>query len=113
LFTPLFTPARFLAPFRREIFNKQLRHKRKRNSPPNSISWPETFRPENGHSYPVGLFGVAGVGPRPWPVRVVRHRRRLATRGKKVKMTTTRTHFTFRVDTWTPDGDSVVEHDVP
>ena len=26
-------------------------------------------------------------------------------------MTTTfRTHFTFRVDTWTPDGESVVEH---
>jgi hypothetical protein len=25
-------------------------------------------------------------------------------------MTTTRTHFTFRVDTWTPDGESLVEH---
>jgi hypothetical protein len=25
-------------------------------------------------------------------------------------MTTTRTNFTFRVDTWTPDGESVVEH---
>ena len=26
-------------------------------------------------------------------------------------MTTTfRTHFTFRIDTWTPDGESVVEH---
>jgi hypothetical protein len=24
-------------------------------------------------------------------------------------MTTTRTHFTF-VDTWTPDGESIVEH---
>ena len=23
---------------------------------------------------------------------------------------TTRTHFTFRVDTWTPDGESIVEH---
>ena len=23
---------------------------------------------------------------------------------------TTRTHFAFRVDTWTPDGESVVEH---
>jgi len=22
----------------------------------------------------------------------------------------TRTHFTFRVDTWTPDGESIVEH---
>jgi hypothetical protein len=21
-----------------------------------------------------------------------------------------RTHFTFRVDTWTPDGESIVEH---
>ena len=25
-------------------------------------------------------------------------------------MTTTRTQFTFRVDTWTPDGKSIVEH---
>ena len=25
-------------------------------------------------------------------------------------MTKTRTHFTFRVDTWTPDGESIVEH---
>jgi len=25
-------------------------------------------------------------------------------------MGTTRTHFTFRVDTWTPDGESIVEH---
>jgi hypothetical protein len=25
-------------------------------------------------------------------------------------MTTFRTHFTYRVDTWTPDGESVVEH---
>jgi len=25
-------------------------------------------------------------------------------------MTTTRTHFAFRVDTWTPDGESIVEH---
>jgi len=23
---------------------------------------------------------------------------------------TTRTHFTFRVETWTPDGESIVEH---
>jgi len=25
-------------------------------------------------------------------------------------MTTLRTHFTFRVDTWTADGESIVEH---
>ena len=25
-------------------------------------------------------------------------------------MTTTRTHFAFRVDTWTPDGESIIEH---
>jgi hypothetical protein len=25
-------------------------------------------------------------------------------------MAVTRTHFTFRVDTWTPDGESIVEH---
>ena len=25
-------------------------------------------------------------------------------------MTTTRIHFSFRVDTWTPDGESIVEH---
>src|SRR5215475_5196099 len=62
------------------------------------------------HSYPAGLFGVAGVGPRPWPVRVVRHRRRLAARGKKVEMTTTRTHFTLPRDTWTPDDASIAEH---
>jgi len=31
--------------------------------------------------------------------------------GKKgAKMTTFRTRFTFRVDTWTPDGESIVEH---
>ena len=23
---------------------------------------------------------------------------------------TTRTHFTFRIDTWTPDGKTIVEH---
>ena len=23
---------------------------------------------------------------------------------------TMRSHFTFRVDTWTPDGESIVEH---
>jgi hypothetical protein len=30
--------------------------------------------------------------------------------GKEADMTTLRTHFTFRVDTWTPDGESIVEH---
>ena len=25
-------------------------------------------------------------------------------------MSTFRTHFTFRVDTWTPNGESIVEH---
>jgi hypothetical protein len=25
-------------------------------------------------------------------------------------MTTTRTHFTFRIDTRTPDGETIVEH---
>ena len=25
-------------------------------------------------------------------------------------MMKTKTHFTFRVDTWTPDGESIVEH---
>ena len=25
-------------------------------------------------------------------------------------MAVTRTHFTFRVDLWTPDGESIVEH---
>jgi hypothetical protein len=25
-------------------------------------------------------------------------------------MSTLRTHFTFRVDTWTPDRESIVEH---
>jgi hypothetical protein len=27
-----------------------------------------------------------------------------------MEMTTLRTHFTFRVDTWTLDGESIVEH---
>jgi hypothetical protein len=26
---------------------------------------------------------------------------------------TTRTHFSFRVDTWTPDGESIIEHVAP
>jgi hypothetical protein len=25
-------------------------------------------------------------------------------------MAVTRTHFTFRIDIWMPDGDSIVEH---
>ena len=29
---------------------------------------------------------------------------------KRTEMTTLRTHFTFRVDTWTPDGENIVEH---
>jgi len=29
---------------------------------------------------------------------------------KRAEMSTLRTHFTFRVDTWTPDGESIVEH---
>jgi hypothetical protein len=29
---------------------------------------------------------------------------------KGAKMTTFRAHFAFRVDTWTPDGESIVEH---
>ena len=34
-----------------------------------------------------------------------------ANRAKKAQMTTTfRTHFAFRVDTWTPNGESIVEH---
>jgi hypothetical protein len=27
-----------------------------------------------------------------------------------MEMSTLRTHFTFRVDTWAPDGESIVEH---
>ena len=29
---------------------------------------------------------------------------------RRTEMTTLRTHFTFRVDTWTDDGESIVEH---
>src|SRR5262249_54879151 len=32
------------------------------------------------------------------------------TRRKRTGMSTLRTHFTFRVDTCTPDGESIVEH---
>src|SRR5215831_5045266 len=28
---------------------------------------------------------------------------------ERADMSTTRTHFTFRVDTWSPDGESIVE----
>ena len=46
----------------------------------------------------LGLFVLFGIGVR------------LAAHGKKADMSTTRTHFTFRVDTWTPDGETIVEH---
>src|SRR5215813_3401255 len=29
---------------------------------------------------------------------------------RRTEMTTSRTHFAFRVDTWSPDGESIVEH---
>jgi hypothetical protein len=58
----------------------------------------------------LGYWGSLGWGHVLGLVRVVRHRRRLAADGKKANMTTLRTHFTFRVDTWTPDGESIVEH---
>jgi hypothetical protein len=59
------------------------------------------------------------------PGRGGRRRRRLRAKPRKngvktnyddrqeeghVEVTTMRTHFTFRVDTWTPDGESIVEH---
>jgi hypothetical protein len=58
------------------------------------------------------------------PGRGGRRRRRLSAKPRKngvktnyddrqeghVEVTTMRTHFTFRVDTWTPDGESIVEH---
>jgi uncharacterized Zn finger protein (UPF0148 family) len=31
-------------------------------------------------------------------------------RGKGLEMTTARSHFTFHIDTWTADGESVIEH---
>jgi len=30
--------------------------------------------------------------------------------GRGLEMATTRSHFTFRIDTWTADGESVIEH---
>src|SRR5262249_21130594 len=29
---------------------------------------------------------------------------------RRTEMTTSRTHFAFRVDTWSPDDESIVEH---
>ena len=49
--------------------------------------------------------------PGPCNIRMdgTRHFGRINSR--QLEMTTTfRTRFTFRVDTWTPDGESVVEH---
>jgi hypothetical protein len=34
----------------------------------------------------------------------------MKNRVKEAGDDTLRTHFTFRVDTWTPDGESIVEH---
>src|SRR5262249_34176976 len=49
--------------------------------------------------HPTGLHNTAG------------YRLTLAHRMRTEEVTvTTRTHFTFRVDTWTPDGESIVEH---
>jgi hypothetical protein len=45
--------------------------------------------------------GPPGLGGRQRPA--VKHE----AKGLAVK---TRTNFTFRVDTWTPDGESIVEH---
>jgi len=52
-----------------------------------------------GGSHVLGLFVLFGIGG-------------VASllAGKRLNMSTTRTHFTFRVDTWTPDGESIVEH---
>src|SRR5262249_18389252 len=45
--------------------------------------------------------------PEPDPRR--RSARRERTRAGEVAMTTTRTHFTFRVDVWDANGESIVE----
>jgi hypothetical protein len=42
--------------------------------------------------------------------RAARQREAEENLGREVAMTTTRTHFTCRVDAWTPDGESIVEH---
>src|SRR5262249_22359647 len=39
-----------------------------------------------------------------------RSRLELSVRTARAMAVTTRTHFTFRVDTWSPDGESIVEH---
>jgi len=40
----------------------------------------------------------------------INHANKWLPRGGEGEMAVTRTHFTFRVDTWTPDGESIVEH---
>jgi hypothetical protein len=32
---------------------------------------------------------------------------------KRTEMSTLRTHFTFRVDSWTPDGESISAEETP
>ena len=49
------------------------------------MEYPARERSDPTQAYPAGLFGVAGVGPRPWPVRLVRHRRRLTVRANLVQ----------------------------
>jgi hypothetical protein len=60
---------------------------------PQSLRW----RALDPRGYVVGCAG-----------REARRGRGLGQKG--AKMTTMRTHFAFRVDTWTPDGESIVEH---
>src|SRR5262250_1140518 len=59
--------------------------------------WWRVLNPRTGEAQAADLgYGVACTGRE--------------TRGRDEVTTTFRTHFTFRIDTWTPDGESIVEH---
>jgi hypothetical protein len=67
----------------------------KRPEPKNRKGIPEYWLPED---YRVGRR------------RRAYHHCSVANQRSTLQTTTTRTHFTFAVDTWTPDGESIVEH---
>src|SRR5262249_6217454 len=52
---------------------------------------------------------LAGLAQNEEPGGADREARRRGRMGQ-AEMTTTRTRFTLRVDTWSPDGESIVEH---
>src|SRR5262249_2074212 len=64
-----------------------------------------------GQGLPVPLWPIPPLGQVQKSGGAGRHTRSRRGLGQRtMAMSQTRTHFTFRIDTWTPDGESVVEH---